>query len=276
MQIVDRENISAAWLEALGCLLHADDGKAVHLAVCIRNPTDPEDPGIRSSLDAFIEKARKRKPRLWPVSTVANTIFPAAFYQPQAEHARARLYDLHAKAQRIQARLGGRESENYFNRLVAYPIAGGKQFNQLEHIVERLISQRKPRKGGRGGALSSAYEAGLTVPDGADLRVQAPGQDRNTMGFPCMSHISFTLEHDRLNLAALYRNQYFVARAYGNYLGLARVGAFVAREAGVDLGEIVCLATHADAEYGEYGKTAIEGLAQSAYAASERIQEVTV
>ena len=275
MQIVDHENISAAWLEALNCLLQDGDGKAVHLVVCIRNPMDPEDPAIRGALDAFIEKARKGKPRLWPVSTVANTIFPAAFYQPHADHPRPRLYELHAKAQSIQERMG-RESENYFNRLVAYPGPGGKPFNQLEYIVERLINQRKPRKGGRGGALSSAYEVGLTAPDGGDLRVQAPGQDRNTMGFPCMSHISFTLEHDRLNLAALYRNQYFVARAYGNYLGLARIGAFVAREVDVDLGEIVCVATHADAEYGEYGKTAIQGLAQSACDASEQKQEVSV
>jgi hypothetical protein len=275
MQVVDHENISTAWLEALSCLLESDEGKAIHLAVCIRHPHEPEDQGIRGALDSFIENARKRKPRLWAVSTVANTIFPAAFYQPEGEHPRARLYELHGKAQRIQERMG-RESENYFNRLVAYPVPGREPFNQLEYIVDRLIKQRKPRKGGRGGALSSAYETGFTVPDGADLRVQAPGQDRNTRGFPCLSHISFTLEHDRLNLAALYRNQHFVARAYGNYLGLARIGTFVAREVGVELGEIMCLATHADAEYGDFGKSAIEALVRTAREPSERAKEVSV
>jgi hypothetical protein len=275
MHVVDRDNISTAWLEALSCLLESDEGKAIHLAVCIRQPLEPEDQRIRAALDSFIENARKRKPRLWPVSTVANTIFPAAFYQPEGEHPRARLYELHSKAQRIQERMG-RDSENYFNRLVAYPIPDRDSFNQLEYIVDRLIKQRKPRKGGRGGALSSAYEAGLTIPDGADLRVQAPGQDRNTMGFPCLSHISFTLAHDRLNLAALYRNQYFVARAYGNYLGLTRIGRFVADEVGVELGEIVCLATHADAEYGDYGKATIEALARTAREAGERAKEVGV
>jgi hypothetical protein len=275
MQAVDHENISAAWLAALARLMEEDEGKAIHLAVCIRRPDEAEDAGIRGALDGFIEKARKRKPRLWPVSTVANTIFPAAFYQPQVEDPRSRLYELHGKAQRIQARMG-RDSESYFNRLVAYPVPGCDPFNQLEYIVERLIKQRKPRKGGRGGPLSSAYEAGLSVPDGGDLRIQAPGQDRNTMGFPCLSHISFTLACDRLNLAALYRNQYFVARAYGNYLGLARIGRFVAREVGVELGEIVCLATHADAEYGDFGKSAIEQLLQTARDASELAGEVAV
>jgi hypothetical protein len=275
MLVVEHDDISTAWLEALSRLLESGDGKAVHLAVCIRHPQQPEDPGIRAALDDFIEKARERRPRLWPVSTVANTIFPQAFYQPHSEHPRERLYELHGKAQRIQDRLG-RESENYFNRLAAYPTPGREPFNQLEYIVERLIKQRKPRKGGRGGALSSAYETGLTIPDGADLRVQAPGQDRNTMGFPCLSHISFTLEHDRLNLAALYRNQYFVARAYGNYLGLARIGTFIAQEVGIDLGEIVCIATHADAEYGDFGKTAIDALVQTAREGRARAKEVTV
>jgi hypothetical protein len=275
MQVVDHDNISMAWLEALGRLTECADGKAIHLAVCIRQPRQPEDQAIRRALDGFIENARKRNRRLWPVSTVANTIFPAAFYQPHAEHARGRLYELHAKAQRIQDRLG-RESENYFNRLVAYPASDGDAFNQLEYIVDRMIKQRKPRKGGRGGALSSAYEAGLTVPDGADLRVQAPGQDRNTRGFPCLSHISFTLEHDRLNLAALYRNQHFVARAYGNYLGLIRIGAFVASEVGVELAEVMCLATHADAEYGDYGKTSVETLVRTAREATAQAEEMSV
>jgi hypothetical protein len=275
MQVVADDNISRAWLEALSRLAQEPDGKAIHLAVCVRDPQGPEDKAIRGALDSFIAKARERRPRLWPVNTVANTIFPAAFYQPDGEDPRARLYELHGKAQRIQDRMG-RDSENYFNRLVAYPVADSEPFNQLEYIVDRLINQRKPRKGGRGGALSSAYEAGLTAPNGADLRVQAPGQDRNTMGFPCLSHISFTLEHDRLNLAALYRNQYFVARAYGNYLGLARIGAFVAREVGVELGEIVCLATHADAEFGEFSKRAVEGLVQSARDTSDRVSEVSV
>ena len=275
MQVVAHDNISTAWLEALSCLLEEDEGKAIHLAVCIRHPQEPEDAGIRGALDSFIENARKRKPRLWPVSTVANTIFPAAFYQSEGEHPRARLYELHSKAQRIQERMG-RDSENYFNRLVAYPIPDRDSFNQLEYIVDRLIKQRKPRKGGRGGALSSAYEAGLTIPDGADLRVQAPGQDRNTMGFPCLSHISFTLAHDR---STCWRSPQPVLRRpepTATTSASLEFGCFVADEVGVELGEIVCLATHADAEYGDYGKATIEALARTAREAGKQAKEVDV
>lgn len=258
MHAIAHDNVSHAWNGALQFLV-SQGGKAVHLAVAIGQPLDAEDEAIRSTLDAFIDERRAADRRIWPVSTVANTMFPTAFYRPASGNARQRLYELHGKAQRLQQRMP--DPENYFNRLVAYPAGGDEPFNQLEYIVDRLIKQRKPRRGGRGGPLSSAYEVGLTVPDGGDLRVQAPGQDRRLMSFPCLSHISFTLEADKLNLAALYRNQYFVTRAYGNYLGLTRIGDFIAREVGVQLGEILCLSTHADAQFREFTKGEVEQLA---------------
>jgi hypothetical protein len=264
MHAISNDNISHAWLEAVEYLIDAG-GKAVHLAVAIARPADAEDQSIRAALDAFVDERRAAGDKIWPVTTVANTLFPAAFYRPGREGARKRLYELHAKAQRLQQRM--RHPENYFHRLVAYPTPNGEQFNQLEFIVDRLIKQRRPRKGGRGGALSSAYELGLGIPGDGDLRIQAPGQDRNTMSFPCLSHISLTLERDTLCLAALYRNQHFIDRAYGNYLGLARLGGFIANEAGVELGEIVCLATHADLQLGDYGKGRIQALASAARAA---------
>lgn len=261
MHSIARDNLSHAWADALRYLVD-HEGRAVHLVVAIQRPGDPEDDRVRDVLDAFVSERRAAGDGMWPVSTVANTIFPAAFYRPGREEARSRLYELHAKAQRVHQRM--RDPENYFNRLVAYPVPGGEPFNQLEYVVDRLINQRRPRKGGRGGPLSSAYEVGLTIPDGGDLRIQAPGKDRNTMSFPCLSHLSFTLEHDTLNLAALYRNQHFVARAYGNYIGLARIGTFIAQEVGIKLGEIVCVATHADAQISDFGKTRVQRLARSA------------
>ncbi len=268
MYAISQDNLSLAWRDALNLLVD-HGGKAVHLAVAIQRPADAEDESVRAILDAFIDERRSAGAKLWPISTVANTSFPAAFYRPGVDNARQRLYELHAKAQRMQQRMRG--PENYFNRLVAYPVPGSEPFNQLEYVVDRLINQRKPRKGGRGGALSSAYEVGFTT-DGGDLRIQAPGQDRNTMGFPCMSHISFTLEHDVLNLAALYRNQHFVARAYGNYVGLARIGGFIAQEVGVELGEVLCLATHADAQLQDFGKARVERLAAAARDATDPVQ----
>jgi len=260
VHVINQSQISSAWLEALTLLLQ-EGGKATHMVVAIGSPSASEDERVRTALDTFIKERRESKTPIWPVSTVANTIFPAAFYRPDSPSARARLYELHAKAQALHKRL--RNPDNYFDRLVAYPSVEGDPFNQLEYIVDRLINQRKPRKGGRGGALTSPYEVGLNIP-GGDLRIQAPGRDRNTMGFPCMSHVSFTLDGDLLNLSALYRNQHFVSRAYGNYVGLSRLGKFIAREVGIQLGEVVCLATHADAEIDTFGKGNVETLIRDA------------
>ena len=68
--------------------------------------------------------------------------------------------------------------------------------------------------------------------------------------FPALSHISFTLKQGKLNLAAMYRNQHFFRKAYGNYVGLSGLMRFLCTEAGCEMGELLCIATHADAELG--------------------------
>jgi hypothetical protein len=257
-EMIKAETISSAWLDALEWLV-GNGGKAVNLAVAFAS--DSEDPAIRAAFDEFVTewRAGKRKPVIYPVSTVANTLFPQALYRhgPGAE-ARERLYRMHERSMRVQKRYAKKDS--YFDRLVNWPGPDGEPFNQLEHVIDRLAKQLK-----RSGPLSSAYEIGIAHPAdglGGDARVYAPGVDRRLMSFPCLSHISFTLVLGQLHVSALYRNQDFIARAYGNYLGLARVGSFVAAETGCELGEVLCLATHADAGLGSYGKQTVLALVE--------------
>jgi hypothetical protein len=257
-ELIKAETISAAWLDAFEYLL-GNEGKGVNLGVAFAS--NGEDPAIRAALDEFVAewRAGKRRPVLYPASTVANTLFPQALYRhgPGSE-ARERLYRLHERAMRVQKRYSKKDS--YFDRLVNWPGAEGEPFNQLEHVIDRLAKQLK-----RTGPLSSAYEIGVAHPSdglGGEARVYAPGVDKRLMSFPCLSHISFTLVSGRLHVSALYRNQDFVARAYGNYLALARVGSFVAAETGCELGEMLCLATHADAGLGMYGKHSVVGLVE--------------
>jgi thymidylate synthase len=255
-ELIKAETISAAWLDAVAFLV-GNGGKAVNLAVVFAS--EREDQEIRTAYDEFVAewRAAKRRPVLYPASTVANTLFPQALYRhgPGVE-ARERLYRLHERSMRIQKRYSKKDS--YFDRLVNWPSANGEPFNQLEHVIDRLAKQLK-----RNGPLSSAYEVGVAHPSdglGAEARVYAPGVDKRLMSFPCLSHISFTLVSNRLHVSAIYRNQDFISRAYGNYLGLARVGGFVAAEAGCELGETLCLATHADAA--SYGKQAAAELVE--------------
>lgn len=256
-------NLSYAWLEAMDHLREVG-GNATNFCVAFSDYS--QEPSIRGALDEFIaaHRAERRiKGEMYPVSTVANTIFPAALYRlgsPGAE-SRQRLYNLHARTMRVQRRM--RVKDTYFNRLVSWPSSDGP-LNQLEALVLKLTSEVKARS-----PKSSRYEVGIEHPNfdvvtpGGDVRVQSPVHDKSPMGFPCLSHLSFTLVGGKLHLAALYRNQHFIARAYGNYVGLARLVEFVAYESGCTPGEILCVATHADAEL-RLGKAKVGAMLETA------------
>lgn len=255
MKAIEETSLSVAWCRAVEYLLSQPPGKAVNVAIGFS--TIDEDPGIRDVVDAFLDRTAAVKPRekVLTVETVASTLFPQSWYVPErASEPRQHLYRMRAKAARVHRRISGpQERETYFDRLVAYPSANGETVNQLETQVLRL-----QRELTHIGPKSSAYELGVCEP--GDLRIQQPGRDRLMLGFPCLSHISLSLHDGAVHLTALYRNQGFLRKAYGNYVGLARLARFFATEVGVDVGEILCVASHADAEIGVAGKRALETL----------------
>ena len=226
--------------------LLAVGGKAINLVTVIES-TVGEDLAIRRQLDAFLSSRRSGK--TWPVSTVANTIFPASLYLPRLrEAARDHLYNMHREGADIRRRLPANRSGNYFDRLIAWPGQAGS-FNQLDHVIQRLGA------GERRNPLSSAYELAISNPevDAAvtdELRIYKPGTDNSPIGFPCLSHISLTSVDGTLHMTAMYRNQHFLRKAYGNYVGLSTLLGFLSHEAELQPGELVCIATHADAEIG--------------------------
>lgn len=262
-KLISEKNLSWAWLRAMDHLLGVG-GTATNFCVAFSDYS--EEQPIREALDDFIAAHRaegRTKGEMYPVSTVANTIFPVALYRwesPGAE-SRQRLYELHAREMRMQRRM--RVKDSYFDRLVSWP-SSDEPLNQLEALVFKLTREIKTRN-----PKSSIYEVGIEHPEfdvvtsGGDVRVQSPEHDNSLMGFPCLSHLSFTLVGGELHLTATYRNQYFVARAYGNYVGLARLVKFVAGESGCNPGEILCVATHADAQL-NLGKTKVGAMLETA------------
>jgi thymidylate synthase len=270
-------NLSLGWMQALDHLLNCG-GKATNIIVVVEQVHE-EIPEIRQLLDTFIDEynqrqrvkhqqtPRKARDRMFSVATVANTLFPQALYNPHRDNARAFLYDQYEKSFSVLQRFPPNKYGTYFRRMVAYP-DNDKTTNQLEHVIHRLqVQLRSPNP------LSSAYEISFDEFDevyevddmkveneGAEaVRVFAPDRDNRLRGFPCLSHISLTLFKQQLHLTALYRNQHFIERAYGNYVGLSRLLSFVCHEVGCEPGELVCIASHADAQL-EVGKRAIAAL----------------
>jgi thymidylate synthase len=92
--------------------------------------------------------------------------------------------------------------------------------------------------------------------------------DKRRRGFPCLTHIDFTLHDGRLHCMAVYRHQYLIEKAYGNMLGLSRLLGFVCQQTGYEAGELVVHATMADAQRGFRGGPQLAIAARSALEAS--------
>ena len=268
--IIEADSVSNAWLGAARQLAHMPGHKAVHLVVRIGDPLE-EDQHVRDELDRVMRARGDQS-----IATVANTLFPHALAQryPEptalAEHYRD---DILPKLRRLARPKNAKGT--YFGRLVAYPGASGQPFDQLSATVAKLRREVELP-----GPLSSCYEMAVDAPSvddvpGTDviadddllaqrsLRSAEPastpsaigaasgltysGERDNSarIGFPCLSMVSFHLDGAKLHLAAHYRNQHFIERAYGNYLGLGQLLGYVAAAAGLEVGELLVVAGHA-------------------------------
>ena len=274
------ENVSTAWAMAFERLLGIGRD-VVNLSVTIERPLE-EDPTIPEILDRFTTEARLRNRDhghgVELVSSVANTIFPRALYIPRlGRKAKTHLYEMSDLGREVTRRRNKRGT--YFERLMAWPGAKEK-INQLDNAIRRIRSARK-----RGRNTENALELEVGAPEdyldiskceeSGDLSIYGAELDKGiTRGFPCLSHISLSLMDGRLHMTALYRNHEFVRRAYGNYLGLGWLLGFVARESGCDVGELMCVSSHADPEIGKgagFGIGALRTLADSCRAVTEHL-----
>lgn len=251
---IEADTLSEAWALAADYLVRDKAQKhwdCPNLIVTIRRPGEEIEP-IRHALDAFLDAdGRTTLPK---VDEVAGTIFPADLYLAHVDNPAEFLYENYNLAWPWIQKHPANARGTYFKRMIDYRTANG-DVNQLKCLVEKL------RKNAGPGGMTTPYEVGLVVPgtdeeeleleedvvaDG-DLNVFATGNDRGKLrGFPCLSHVSVTKHGGAAHMTALYRNQNFLERAYGNYVGLSGLLHFIAAESGLDVGELVCVATHAD------------------------------
>jgi hypothetical protein len=244
MIAISESSLTRAWMVATDQLLNAG-GEVFSLVVSIADPSEPagSEADVRRYLDSVLTKAR-----LQDTQTVANTIFPIALANGRSAE---RLYDTYSnKTFSVLRRFAPNRRGTYFLRMIKrdsqrHPKVVSR--NPLDELIKKMRVELE-----RGtGILRCAYELAVYDPlDDASVR----------MGFPCLSHVSLKLDpdHGRLHLTALYRNQQYIERAYGNFLGLARLQAFIARETELEVGELVCHATHAEVDH--LGKRAVRDL----------------
>jgi hypothetical protein len=238
---ITRNSRALAWRAAVDHLVHRPRWEDYNLILEITEPMSEsdEDLEITAHVDKFL-KTRKSH----PVHTVSETIFPAAEYVRHGTDGVYKTYpeEIYPSIKELpEVRWG-----TYAYRLVRRPSSTSDSgyINPLEECVKKLARQvtgKSPK--------TACYEMSVVELD-ADLALYDPTTDRNHhIGGPCLSHVSFKLTRDkRLVLTALYRSHYYIQKALGNLLGLARLQAFVCEQVKVEPGPLVCMSTYATVE----------------------------
>ena len=229
---------SEAWLRAARHLRQCKDLDDYNVVLEIKSPglSTPNDKIIDTRVDALLRAAG-----VLPLNSVAETLFPAKEYRL---HGAKGVYEIYPEKvyPGIRGLLGW---GTYAYRLLRGKDKDGQTIKPLEKCVAKM---RRELAKVEGGVNRACYD--LSVAEGDEpyeLPIYRAANDQgHTYGRPCLSHISLKITRDnKLNLTALYRSHFYVERALGNLLGLARLQGFVARETGLTIGSLVCVSTYA-------------------------------
>lgn len=236
---IEDSNISRAWAAMLLAVLAAKKHEAKRVLVTLADfdGTPDEDPTLRQLLDRCLAEVTPKS--LASVQTVANTIFPEGMWKlaggDREKFYKTYLRDLPSYTSMDRANVRGL----YFGRLIAFDMdqRTGKRLpyltekldvpsNQLEFIIKSC----------RPGMRRSALQAAIFDPNRDHVRSAR-------LGFPCLQHIQFVPDFDAgtLSLNAFYATQLVIEKAYGNLLGLARLGSFVAEATKLSFSEMSVL-----------------------------------
>lgn len=257
-------DIGSSWLAAYSELQKT--GHAVNLAVAIEDPLR-EDVGVRRAIEAELVRCRDytelsafKRPQ--SMDTVANTIFPVGLYRPDREGAAERFFANALRVERQRSAAKHRSWGTYIGRLVAYPSPNGELTNQLATSLE-VLNRERNYKDRYEIPVATPQEQMTDVSGGALLHGDCATDGFRAQGGPCLAHMSFTSVDGRLSMTALYRAHAYEVRAYGNFLGLARLLSFLATESKREVGDLLVVASHAWADSPQRGQ-----LLDSARAAS--------
>ena len=246
------ETREEAWIKAIDHLRNiAEDNIEYNLIMEISKPTSSNEISkfIRKEFDTLLSTSE-----LYSVHTVAETIFPLSEYRQHGLRGITEVYPDEIFPE-IKSSPGNSKG-TYALRIVRGKDPAGNDCRPLEAIIDRLKKQIN-KKG-----IRCAYE--LSLEDVQTIPINR--NDSFLQGFPCLSHLSFKLSRDRsqLHLTAIYRSHYYIQKALGNLLGLARLQHCIANELGINVGKLVCHSTLAHLDNpAKLGKKAVDGLINS-------------
>lgn len=256
METRSHQTRAGAWLDAAE-LLNSVKKPIYNLVVEVAEPTLATDASraVEQRVDSFLAQYDCQ-----PIETVAETIFPASEY---ISGGLAKVYQYPENIYPHIKSIPSNRKGTYALRLVQRNCSNNETFNPLDMVITKLRHQLK-----NAGPMRAVYEIDLNL-EPLELKFYETDVDHdNHRSGQCLSHISLKLGPEReLYLTALYRYQYFVQKTLGNFKGLARLQACIAREVGIPVGPLVCHATLAALESskgngknGAWGRHGLENL----------------
>lgn len=246
---VSSKSCPEAWVAAAEYLLSRPLREAYYLTLAIESPKEmtPTDFRIHDLVDRFLRHYDEP-----PIATVAGTIFPANYYLREGATGVFETFP------QTFSKLKKQSWGIYAMRMLRQEGKEGT-IRPLEMLVEKLKVKKH--------LMRAAYEINLAEEDDDSLELpiySAKDDYKRLRPQPCLSHLSFKLyPGDALTLAVMYRSHYYISKTLGNLFGLAQLQSFIADEAGLAVGPLICYSTHARLDTGPWKVGDIEQLVSS-------------
>ena len=219
--IVEGDCVSDCWLEVLRILVDERIAEISPLIVKVKNtnnrPVYADE--LESELNEFLLSVEQPK-----IETTAGTIFPVSI-----SGGKKSVFQRYEKIWKYVKKDSRNRRGTYFRRLSAY--GDGEKCNQLQKIIDTyngIEGERKPVHR-RSALIATIFDPKLDHTPQAQL------------GFPCLQQICFVPSGEHMSMNAIYAMQHHSTRAYGNYLGLMRLGNFMAEELGLEFTHLNCM-----------------------------------
>jgi hypothetical protein len=227
--IQTQQSCARAWVAACNEIMRTGD-EGYNIVIDVTNPVthDDKDHEVITLVDKFLKLHDK-----YPIITVSNTIFPQSLLDAHGTTEFYKIYHRDYDALSADSRRWGR----YFERMTRHKKADGEEYNPLQCMIDKMMV--------RDGSYKAAYELAVYDPlyDGRMFR-----------GGQCLSFLSFKIHPENgLLLTAMYRNHTYVTRCLGNLIGLGRLQQFIAQQAGINLGSLTVISTHAELDTNGWG-----------------------
>ncbi|QDT66479.1 thymidylate synthase [Calycomorphotria hydatis] len=225
-RLLSTDSLSETWLGMLEAVLEEPLGKCGPILAEIRGieaSLPAENLRVRSELDNLLIAT----PKCVRTEACALTIFPYRLWTRRRDLSHQAFADL-CKSE-LFPRLKKLDRRNrrgvYFERLINF----SSEVDQVNEVIDRMTSGIKFR------------------PTGLQMACFDPTKDHSAgrmLGFPCLQQVGVTFEPGGgFSITGFYPTQYVVSRAYGNLLGLSRLGEYLSFRTGCELSRVAIFVT---------------------------------